>query len=131
MKRQLFPEKRQMAKIKLSTSLLVDTACLVYNFNVRNLFVFMGKKIKKIAKNKIIAVFSLGSFVFAVALRLFLGNSHLNISQLNSKANDINSKIGPLVNSARADVPYSGGCSTTSCSACGCGEGGEGSGGGY
>jgi hypothetical protein len=86
----------------------------------------MGTKIKKIAKNKVIALFSLGSFIFVVAFRFFFGGSHLNISQLNSKANDILSKTGPLVNSVRADAP--GGCSG-GCSACGCGEGGEGSGG--
>jgi hypothetical protein len=84
----------------------------------------MGKKIKKIAKNKAIALFSLGGLIFAVAFRLLFGGSHLNISRLDSKANDVLDKTDLLVNSAKADT--SGG-SIGEGAACGCGEGGEGS----
>lgn len=87
----------------------------------------MGKRIKKIAKNKTIALFSLGFFILAVAFRLFFGASHLNISQLDSKAKDVLHKADPFAaKPAMADVP--GGCGEGY--SCGCGEGGEGSGGG-
>jgi hypothetical protein len=89
----------------------------------------MGIKIKKIAKNKTVALFSLGGFVLAVAFRLLFGGSHLNISQLDSAAKDILEKTDLSTKSANADS--AGGCgSLGGSSACGCGEGGEGSGGG-
>ena len=85
----------------------------------------MGRKIKRIAKNKTIALFSLGGFVLAVVFRLLFGGSHLNISRLDSKASDVlHNKTNLFVNSARADSSGWWGEGYS----CGCGEGGEGSG---
>lgn len=88
----------------------------------------MGIKIKKIAKNKAIALFSLGGFIFAMAFKLLFGGSHLNISRLDSKANDVLHETDIFAKPAKADSP---GGSIGEGSACGCGEGGEGSGGSY
>jgi hypothetical protein len=87
----------------------------------------MGKKIKRLAKNKTIALVSLGGFILAVVFRMFFGGSHLNISRLDSKASDVLHKTNFFVNTASADAP---GGSFGEGASCGCGEGGEGSGGG-
>ena len=66
----------------------------------------MGNAVKKIGKKTVFSFLSLGAFLLAIAFRLLFGGSHLNISKLDSKANDVLHKadvFAPL--QAKADTP--------------------------
>jgi len=67
------------------------------------------------------AVFSMISFILVAVIKMFLGNSIVNLKQLEAKAGGILHE--PLVSSAKADFPEP---PPSLCSCCG-GSGGGGS----
>lgn len=86
----------------------------------------MGTAIKKVGKKTFFSLLSVSAFIVAFFFRMFLGSSHINLSQLESKASDVFSEENKIISTARADAPSSGCAGSEGCGSSGGCEGSSG-----